>query len=355
MTAIFILVIYRVHLGNVRLTYADTDGNGSINPATEIISEKNYYPFGLQHKGYNTTISANSNSVAQNFGYNGKENNPELGIEWMDFGARNYDPALGRWMNLDPLAEGMRRHSPYNYAFDNPVYFIDPDGMMPTGPCGDKPCPEEPSDVKNTRDKIENNKVVSALEDLGGLVDAGKEKLSQLGSSIKSLFTDSVDPTVDAGDDFVEVGAEVAAKETGSKLSKSISKNAGVIGDVNTVVSLGVEFSENGVSNELVQKAAGELVSNATGPAAPLTEIILENGMSDDGVTNTSNMSTSLGQMGRSRNAFIYQNFTMSNSGQSQQLPAGYNSLENRTERARVSAQNGTAIDRFWFRVLPPR
>ncbi|MDD7888276.1 RHS repeat-associated core domain-containing protein [Flavivirga sp. 57AJ16] len=104
--------------------------------AVEILEENNYYPFGLKHKGYNTNVT--STNLALKYKFGGKEYQDELGLDWYDVSARNYDPALGRWMNLDPLAEKMRRHSPYNYAFDNPIYFIDYDGMMPTGP-GDPP------------------------------------------------------------------------------------------------------------------------------------------------------------------------------------------------------------------------
>ena len=60
----------------------------------------------------------------------------EMDINLYDFGARNYDPALGRWMNVDPLAEKYPSISPYTYAYNNPVYYIDPDRMMSWGHYG---------------------------------------------------------------------------------------------------------------------------------------------------------------------------------------------------------------------------
>lgn len=114
---------YTDHLGNVRLSYSDADKNGTI-ATTEIVDENNYYPFGLKHIGYNGYVP-----TGYKYKYNGKELQDELGLNMYDFGARNYDPALGRWMNIDPLAEVSRRFSPYTYALNNPVFFIDPDGM----------------------------------------------------------------------------------------------------------------------------------------------------------------------------------------------------------------------------------
>ena len=117
---------YTDHLGNVRMSYEKDATTGLL----KILEESNYYPFGMKHSGYN------SNNIQPNYKYkyNGKELQDELGLNMYDYGARNYDPALGRWMNIDPLAELSRRFSPYTYALNNPVYFIDPDGMSAENP-----------------------------------------------------------------------------------------------------------------------------------------------------------------------------------------------------------------------------
>jgi RHS repeat-associated protein len=107
------------------LSYSAADGGG-----IAVLEESNYYPFGLKHQGYNEGSLLNDFGTKYNYKYNGKELQ-ESGM--YDYGARFYMPDIGRWGVVDPLAEKMTRHSPYNYAFSNPIRFIDPDGREGKG------------------------------------------------------------------------------------------------------------------------------------------------------------------------------------------------------------------------------
>jgi RHS repeat-associated protein len=83
----------------------------------------------MKHEGYGRTITQGENF----YQYNGKELNQDFGLDMYDYGARFYDASVGRWFAIDPLAEKYVAFSPFNYVVNNPIMFIDPDGMYITG------------------------------------------------------------------------------------------------------------------------------------------------------------------------------------------------------------------------------
>ncbi len=112
----------RAPAGNTRVTFSDANNDGIVG-STDIKQINSYYPFGLNMDG-NFNGAAGKNKYA----YNGKEWNDDFGLGMNDYGARFYDPAMGRWWSKDPLAEKFITNSPYNYVMNRPTIMIDPDG-----------------------------------------------------------------------------------------------------------------------------------------------------------------------------------------------------------------------------------
>ncbi|MFW6352167.1 MAG: RHS repeat domain-containing protein, partial [Bacteroidota bacterium] len=108
------------HLGNVRAVIR----KGS-NGLAELIQQKHYYPFGMEMSQLNLGTGTNK------YLYNGKELQDDFELGWYDYGARFYDPELGRFHSVDPKSEEYFPQSPYAYAANNPILFIDRNGEDP--------------------------------------------------------------------------------------------------------------------------------------------------------------------------------------------------------------------------------
>jgi RHS repeat-associated protein len=114
------------HLGNVRAIIAPTATAGY----STLVQQTHYYPGGMRMSQISTALTSTGNDYL----YNGKQYQDDFNLNWYDYGARMYDPAIGRFTTVDPLAEVSRRWSPYAYCFNNPIRFIDPDGMQGIDP-----------------------------------------------------------------------------------------------------------------------------------------------------------------------------------------------------------------------------
>jgi RHS repeat-associated protein len=109
------------HLGNNRVSIKESNGNAVV------MQEDHYYPFGMvlggQSYAYADPLKKND------YLFGGKEFQNELGLDWYDYGARFYDPTIGRFFATDPKSENFQSWSSYNYCLNNPIIMVDPDGM----------------------------------------------------------------------------------------------------------------------------------------------------------------------------------------------------------------------------------
>ncbi len=93
--------------------------------------EAHYYPHGLPITGMGSTAD---NYKENRRKYQGNEYITNVGLDWMDFSNRQYDPQIGRFLGVDPLADngGQEILSPYSAMANNPLLFVDPDGLENT-------------------------------------------------------------------------------------------------------------------------------------------------------------------------------------------------------------------------------
>ena len=128
------------HLGNVTTVFSEyltdyLDARDAPFTAPELIADRDYFAFGLGlERAENVPLIAPGipKQSSYRFGFNGKELDDEG--EWgtnqtvYDYGLRIYNPGIAKFLSVDPLTDGYAYNSPYAYAENSPVAFIDLDG-----------------------------------------------------------------------------------------------------------------------------------------------------------------------------------------------------------------------------------
>ncbi len=186
---------YRDLVGNVRLSYSDSDNDGKVDVVRngtdvdgdgdnhhEIFQVNDYYPFGLEIEyGSNHSNSLITGTNEHQYKYQGQELNKGLGYNMYEFELRHYDPAIGRFVTTDPYEQFA---SPYLAMGNNPVISFDPDGGYCVDANGNQiACPEGAGDLyDDVRDSETNH--IEILDE--AIIDSD--------SNSESAESDSVEP-----------------------------------------------------------------------------------------------------------------------------------------------------------------
>ncbi len=106
------------HLGSIRTT---------VDESGVVVGYDDYYPYGLIMSGR----SSNTGNPNADYKFTGYEVDDDLGLNLYNANARLYDPIIGRFMQVDPLAKEFPNISPYIYGNNNPLRYTDPTGKAP--------------------------------------------------------------------------------------------------------------------------------------------------------------------------------------------------------------------------------
>ncbi|GAA4272780.1 DUF6443 domain-containing protein [Aquimarina gracilis] len=206
---------FKDHLDNIRLSYKDANKDGTITQ-DEIVQEKNYYPFGLEHRGYNNTIVGREHP----YKFQGVELEESLDLNLYEMDWRQYDPAIGRFISIDPLAEERNWLTPYNFVQNNPIIRVDPSGLLDDYGIdrqGNITLLQETDDTTDTLYAVNTNENgETVVDESRGSVTVNKE---EDGSSILSQLSDNTrTETWAVGNDATEeVDVDIAVTDEKNK------------------------------------------------------------------------------------------------------------------------------------------
>ncbi|OJJ14304.1 hypothetical protein BKI52_43270 [marine bacterium AO1-C] len=162
-----------------------------------IVQENHYYPFGMNLAGIEK-----QGRPEHLFQYNGKEKQGDFGLNWIDYGARNYDAVVGRWFGVDPLAEKYYDTSPYVYVANMPLRAIDPDGRSLTL-VGERT--HQQTLVNNANEGIGQKLVVLLKSGKVGIMKLNEKQFAKLTKKQQGIYTAFFNAITDGEDHQIKV------------------------------------------------------------------------------------------------------------------------------------------------------
>jgi RHS repeat-associated protein len=267
------------HLGSIRASVQDTTG-------APVCGYDDYVPWGYILAGRSMSTAAEVPTATKNK-FTGKEYDDEFGLNWNYFGARYYDPQIGRWVVRDPLAHKYPSWSPYVYTLDNPVKLLDPDGKQIKGGIGIPGIRHQFFGGLPTSERMATLgivKVATARETVVAGLNA-VQTASQV-TNVVALGTASVSATIPGGQE-VAGGALVVAEGADILGAVAAAGKAFVTetpGDISDAIIQGVFVALPGqVENLILGKIKGltgdveKYLKSLLGAAGELTEELAQN------------------------------------------------------------------------------